>query len=81
LFSLTSQNLIPHAPIAVATLNAALEDMAMVYRGSSDDGHIYGVQMNDATAIQLTMAREHAFFSLVWEQVAETQPRIMLLTA
>ena len=44
-------------------------------------GHIYGVQMNDATAKQLTIAREHAFFSLVWEHVAETQPRMMLLTA
>lgn len=37
--------------------------------------------MKDATAMQLTMASEHAFFSFVWEQVAETQPRMMLLTA
>lgn len=70
-----------HAPAAVATLSAALDDMAMVYRGSSDAGHMYGVQMNEATARQLTMAREQAFFSLVWEQVAATQAKIMLLTA
>lgn len=54
-----------HAPAAVATLNPALDDMAMTYRGSSDDGHMYGVQMNDATAMQLTMANEQAFFSRV----------------
>jgi len=76
-----SQNLIPQAPMAVATLSAALEDMAMVYRGSSEEGHMYGVQIKDATAIQLTMASEHAFFSFVCEQVADTQPRMILLTA
>jgi hypothetical protein len=81
LFSFFSQILIPQAPAAVATLKAALEDMAMVYRGASEEGHMYGVQMKDATAIQLTMAREQAFFSLVWEHVLDTQPRIMLLTA
>jgi hypothetical protein len=30
-----------HALVAHATLNAALDDMAMVYRGSSDFGHRY----------------------------------------
>jgi hypothetical protein len=71
----------PQAPAAVATLSAALEDMAMTYRGSSDFGHMYGVQMKDATARQFTIASEQAFFSRVWEQVAETQPRIILFTA
>ena len=71
----------PHAPIAVATLRAALDDIAMTYRGSSDFGHMYGVQMKDATAIQLTIAKEQAFFSFVCEHVLETHPRIILLTA
>jgi hypothetical protein len=81
LFSLINQMRIAHAPAAVATLSPALDDMAITYRGSSDFGHMYGVQMNDATARQLTIAREHAFFSFVWEHVAETQPRMMLFTA
>jgi hypothetical protein len=42
---------------------------------------MYGVQMKDATARQLTIASEQAFFSFVCEHVAETQPRMMLLTA
>jgi hypothetical protein len=42
---------------------------------------MYGVQMKDATARQLTIAKEHAFFSFVCEHVAETQPRMMLFTA
>lgn len=29
------------APVAVATEKAALEDIAIVYRGSSDSGHKY----------------------------------------
>ena len=36
--------------------------------------------MKEAFAIVLTIARDDAFFSLVWPQVAETQPRIILLT-
>jgi hypothetical protein len=37
--------------------------------------------MKDTLAMVLTMAKLVAFFSLVWPQVAPTQPRMMLLTA
>ena len=40
-----------------------------------------GVQINEAFAIVLTMARLHAFFSFVWPHVLETHPRMMLFTA
>lgn len=36
------------AAAAVATENAALDDIAIVYLGASLEGHRYGVQMNDA---------------------------------
>lgn len=58
LFSLCSQNLRPHAPSKVATENAALLLNAIVYRGSSDLGHRYGVQLRRyqclTTTIRLT---------------------------
>jgi hypothetical protein len=37
--------------------------------------------MNEIFAMVLTIAREHAFFSFVCPQVADTQPRMMELTA
>lgn len=37
--------------------------------------------MKLALAQVLTMANAEAFFSLVWPQVAPTQPRMMELTA
>lgn len=41
LFARIRINLITHAVEAHAIENAALEDIAMVYRGSSDLGHRY----------------------------------------
>merc|ERR1712230_71894 len=55
--------------------------MAMSYRGAFESGQRYGVQMNEALAMVFTIANEHAFRSLVCPQVAETQPRMMELTA
>ena len=81
LFSLCSQNRIAHAAPAQAMENAALDAMAIVYRGPSELGHRYGVQINEALAIVFTIASAAAFFSLVWPHVAETQPRMMELTA
>ena len=40
-----------------------------------------GVQMNETLAMVFTMANEQALRSFVWPHVAETQPRIMELTA
>ena len=48
LFSLINQSFITQAPVAVATENAADDDIAMVYRGSSDDGHKYCFALENA---------------------------------
>lgn len=40
-----------------------------------------GVQMKEALAMVFTIANEHALRSLVCPQVAETQPRMIELTA
>lgn len=52
----------------------------MAYRGPSDFGHKYGVQMKLAFMIVVTMEMETAFFSLVCEQTLPHQPRIRELT-
>merc|ERR1739841_268942 len=76
-----SQNFMHQAPAAHANENPADEPIAMSYRGAFESGQRYGVQMNEALAMVFTIANEHAFRSLVCPQVAETQPRMIELTA
>ena len=58
-------NLASQASSAVAIEKPALEPKARAYRGPSDFGQRYGVQMKLAFIIVVTIEIDTAFFSLV----------------
>lgn len=56
-FNRINQSFIAQAPAAVAIENAAEEVIAMVYRGSSDDGHKY-CSVLETALIELKESKE-----------------------